>query len=197
MLKVGITGGIGSGKSTVCRFFEVLGIPVFYADEAARALMDEDDNLKAGIAGLFGAQMYPSGKLDRPALSAAVFSSPEKLAALNAIVHPASIAAAGRWFASQVSPYALKEAAIFFESGSHTDMDLMIGVSAPAELRIIRTMARSGLSRDDVRARMSRQMDEEQKMSRCDFVIVNDDTSAVIPQAIAIHEALLQQVRRS
>ena len=190
MLKVGITGGIGSGKSTVCALFEVLGIPVFYADEAARRVMDEDVALRAGISDLFGKDIYTEGHLDRPALSKAVFGNPEKLAALNALVHPATIAAAERWMAAQQSPYAIKEAAIFFESGSNAGMDIMIGVSAPKELRIQRAMKRSSLSREDVEARMARQMDEDEKMGRCDYVIVNDEVQALIPQVLQLDARL-------
>src|SRR5215475_116112 len=105
MLKVGITGGIGSGKTTVCQLFELLGIPVFYADEAARALMDEDEDLKTSIRALLGEAVYVNGRLDRTAVGAQVFQHPEKLVALNALVHPASIAAGERWMAAQSTPY--------------------------------------------------------------------------------------------
>ena len=191
MLKVGITGGIGSGKTTVCQLFEILGVPVFYADEAARALMDEDQVLVASIKALFGASIYQNGKLDRAAVSAAVFGHPEKLAALNALVHPAALAAARRWLEEQKTAYAIKEAAIFFEAGTDVDIDLMIGVSAPVEVRIARAMSRSGLTRAEVLGRMARQMDEEEKMSRCDYIINNDDNTALIPQVLRLHEELL------
>jgi len=193
MLKVGITGGIGSGKTTVCHMFEILRIPVFYADEAAKALMDNDAALKAKIAALFGEDIYLDGKLNRAALSSAVFGNPEMLAALNAMVHPASLAAARAWLDAQTTPYAVKEAAIFFESGTYIDIDVMIGVSAPEETRISRVMQRSAISREEVLARMSRQMNEQEKMDRCDYVIVNDGTEAVIPQVLRLHEQLLKQ----
>ncbi len=193
MLKVGITGGIGSGKTTVCAFFEVLGIPVFYADEAARDLMQSDAVLRGAIGALFGEHLYTHERLDRAALGAAVFGDSEKLAALNALVHPAAIAAAGSWMDRQQSPYAIKEAAIFFESGSDRYMDVMIGVWAPQELRIARAMGRSALSKAQVMARIGQQMDEEEKMRRCDFVIRNDDREAVSPQILQIHQHLLQR----
>lgn len=189
MLKVGITGGIGSGKSTVCAFFEVLGIPVFYADEAARTVMNSDASLRARIAALFGRNIYVEDRLDRATLGKAVFGHPEKLAALNALVHPAAIAAAERWMAEQHAPYLIKEAAIFFESGTDAGMDIMIGVSAPQALRIRRAMTR-GMTLEDVEARMSQQMDETEKMSRCDYVIINDDVQAVIPQVLRIDRML-------
>jgi dephospho-CoA kinase len=193
MLKVGITGGIGSGKTTVCRFFEVLGIPVFYADEAARALMDEDPDLVAAISSLFGEDIYAGGKLDRLMLSRIVFEEPAKLQSLNALVHPASVSAANRWLERQTTPYAIKEAAIFFESGSYTGVDIMVGVYAPVDIRIARTMKRSNLTEAEVCARMARQMDDAEKMKRCDYVINNDGVAAVIPQALSLHEMLLKR----
>lgn len=156
-------------------------------------LMNTDPELKASIAALFGAAIYTNGILDRVAVSKAVFGNPEKLAALNALVHPASVAATERWLAVQTAPYAIKEAAIFFESGTNTGIDVMIGVSAPRELRIKRAMMRSGMTRDEVESRMARQMDEAEKMSRCDHVIINDDVMAVLPQVLAL-DAQLRRV---
>lgn len=189
MLKIGITGGIGSGKTTVCKLFEVLGVPVFYADEEARALMHASPEIVAGISRAFGDNMYRDGQLDRAALSAAVFGKPEKIATLNAIVHPAVIAHAEAWMAAQNAPYVLKEAALFFESGSDAGMHKMIGVSAPKVLRLARAMTR-GLTREQVEARMAAQMDEDEKMERCDFVIVNDEVQAVLPRVLRLDAQL-------
>lgn len=186
MLKVGITGGIGAGKSTVCALFEVLGIPVLYADDAARLLMETDAALIAGIKALGGEAIYNEGRLDRKALAALVFGNAPKLAALNALVHPATIRHAAAWMTAQTAPYALKEAAIFFESGSAADMDVMIGVSAPDELRMARVMQRAALTREEVLARMAKQLPQDEKMARCDFVITNDDVQAVMPQVLAL-----------
>ncbi len=191
MLKVGITGGIGSGKTTVCRIFEVLGIPVFYADDVAKSLMDDDPDLKHQIAVLLGESVYASGRLDRAAVSKAVFNNPEKLATLNALVHPAAVRAANNWLAVQKTPYAIKETAIFYESGTHVGMDIMIGVFAPEEIRILRAMKRSKVTREEVLSRMARQMNDEEKMKRCDFVIVNDDRTALIPQVLELHQKLV------
>src|SRR5690606_22942585 len=140
MLKVGVTGGIGSGKSVVCRVFKTLGIPVFDADTAAKELMETDSNLITAISGLYGKDIYKAGKLDREWLAAEVFHQPELLQQHNAIVHPATIAYGREWMAAKTAPYIIKEATIFFESGSHTDMDVMIGVTAPEALRITRTL---------------------------------------------------------
>lgn len=194
MLKVGITGGIGSGKSIVCRVFETLGIPVFDADAAARQIMNEDKEVRAAIIELLGKGAYQDGgKLDREYVATAVYGNPEKLASLNAIVHPATIAFGARWLAAQQTPYAIKEAAIFFESGSNKDMDVMIGVSAPVDLRLYRAMARANASEAKVRSIMENQMSEEEKMSLCDYVIVNNDLTPVLAQVLEIHEKLLQR----
>ncbi len=193
MLKVGITGGIGSGKTTVCKVFEVLGIPVFYADEAARRLMEADADLIKGITSLLGTESYRDGKLNRPFIASAVFGNPDLLQKINALTHPAVIAHGKKWMSQQQAPYALKEAALFFEAGSNGEMDVMIGVTAPREIRISRTMERDGISREKVLERMSRQMDEDEKMRRCDFVIHNDEAQAIIPQVLAVHRALLSR----
>lgn len=195
MLKVGITGGIGSGKSTVCQVFETLGIPVFYADKAARELTESDPSIIQGMKSLFGAEVYVDGKLDRKKVAEAAFANRGILEQMNEIIHPATIAHAKKWAEVQTTPYAIKEAAIFFESGSDKDMDVMIGVYAPKEMRIERTMQRDNISREKVLERMARQMDEEEKMKRCDHVITNDGKTAIIPQVLQLHELLLQQAR--
>ncbi len=191
MLKIGITGGIGSGKTTVAKIFEVLGIPVYYADEAAKRLMQEDEELKQKIKQLFGEAVYKNGTLDKKYLADIVFNAPEKLALLNALVHPATLKDADNWMQRQTTPYTLKEAALIFESGAHGHLDYVIGVTAPAPLRILRTMQRDGITREAVIARMDKQMDEAIKMKLCDFVIKNDEQEMLLPQVLALHEKLL------
>jgi dephospho-CoA kinase len=191
MLKVGITGGIGSGKSMVCQVFETLGIPVFYADLAARYLMENDESLISSIKLLLGPEVYQGGKLDREKVGSIVFRDPSILEKLNNIVHPATIRYGKQWMDTQDAPYIIKEAAIFFESGSYTDMELMIGVYAPQALRIWRVQEREGISQERILERISRQMDEQEKMDRCDHVIINDDTQAVIPQVVKLHQQFL------
>lgn len=192
MLKVGITGGIGSGKSTVAKIFEVLGIPVYYADTATRQLMNEDKEVKANIIRHFGEESYKDNQLNRSYIASIVFGNEEKLKLLNSLTHPATIRHSSKWMEQQAStnsvPYAIKEAALLFESGSADYLDYVIGVYAPAPLRIKRTMERDHITQEQVLQRMSRQMDEETKMKRCDFVIINDETELVIPQVIALHE---------
>lgn len=195
MLKVGVTGGIGSGKSTVCQVFHTLGIPVFYADEAAKWLMENDAALVHNITALFGSEAYTNGKLNRPFIAAVAFREPEKLQQLNAITHPATIQYARDWMAQQTTAYAIKEAAIFFESGSNKDVDVMIGVYAPSDLRMQRAMQRDGATREKIEARMAQQMNEEEKMKLCDYVIVNDNIQAIIPQVLSLHEKLLAKAQ--
>ncbi|TCZ69115.1 dephospho-CoA kinase [Flaviaesturariibacter aridisoli] len=192
MLKVGLTGGIGSGKSTVAKVFALLGIPVYDADAASKRLYDTDAGLKEALTKEFGAALYAGGRLDRAALAALVFSDPEKLARLNALAHPPTIADAARWMAAQQAPYALKEAALIFESGSAAGLDYVIGVDAPLHIRLQRAMQRDGASREAVLARMQRQIDNGIKMKLCDFVLKNDEQELLIPQVIALHEKLLQ-----
>jgi dephospho-CoA kinase len=191
MIKVGITGGIGSGKSTVAKVFEVLGIPVYYADDAAKRLMNEDDNLKQKIQALFGEAVYKNGLLDRKQLAAIVFNAPKKLSLLNSVVHPVTIADAEQWMLHQTTPYAIKEAALIFESGAQQQLDYVIGVYAPAPLRIQRSMQRDGITRDEVIARMNKQIDDNIKMRLCNFVITNDEQELLIPQVIALHQKLI------
>jgi dephospho-CoA kinase len=187
MLRVGITGGIGSGKSTVCALFETLGVPVMYADSEARWLMEHDVPLVAALKNLLGEEAYANGQLQRAFVASQVFGNPEKLAQLNALVHPAVRQHGDAWFARQAGAYAIKEAALFFESGSAVQMDVMVGVYAPDALRIQRVVAREKASVAEVEARMARQMPQEEKMAKCSHVIVNDDVQAVLPQVLTLH----------
>ena len=189
-LKVGITGGIGSGKTTVARIFEVLGIPVYYADDAARRIMNEDETLKQQVIKHFGDLSYQNGKLNREYLASIVFQDKKKLSILNALVHPATIRNSNMWMKQQTTPYAIREAALIFESGVQGQLDYVIGVSAPLELRIERAMLRDNLTRAQVLERMDRQINETIKMRLCDFVVVNDGQKAVIPQVMKLHEKL-------
>jgi len=192
-LKVGITGGIGSGKTTVCRIFETLGIPVFYADDRAKALMNEDPTLITALKQSFGKDLYTEGKLNRQLLAAKVFNDPSALQQLNQLVHPATKRDYLHWLQSQHAAYTIKEAALFFETGLDKDMNFLVGVSTPQELRIERVKSRSGLSETEILARIQRQMDEDEKMSRCHLVLNNDDRQALLPQVLTLHQYLLRQ----
>ena len=196
MLKIGLTGGIGSGKTTVARIFEVLGIPVYYADDAAKELMNEDKDLRQQIIENFGTQSYIDGKLNRSFLAEVVFSDPEKTQLINSIIHPATIANAEKWMQIQRAPYAIKEAALIFEANAQKNLDLVIGVSSRYELRMQRVISRDGINEDAVKKRMENQMDEKQKMDRCDFVIYNNESALLIPQVFELHEKILQNIER-
>lgn len=192
MLKIGLTGGIGSGKSAVAAIFSVLGIPVFYADTEAKLVMEHDAELVSSIANEFGDESYTDGKLNRSYIANLVFNNPDRLQRLNALVHPATIKAAREWMNKQTAPYVIKEAALLFEAGTAADVDYVIGVYAPQHLRIKRVMDRDGLSREQVLARMDKQIEETIKMKLCDFVVVNDEQTMVLPQVLKLHEHFLQ-----
>jgi dephospho-CoA kinase len=196
MLKIGLTGGIGCGKTTVAHIFEVLGIPVYYADDAAKRLMNENEILKQQIIEAFGEESYSNGKINRIYLAAQVFSDPEKTKKMNSIVHPVTIADAELWMQQQTTAYAIKEAALIFEAKAEKNLDLIIGVQSPLPLRIQRVMQRDNITEEAVLARMQKQMDEDEKISRCDFVIVNDEKELLIPQVTALHEKLLANIER-
>lgn len=196
MLKIGLTGGIGSGKTTVAQIFEVLGIPVYYADDAAKKLMNEDENLKRQIINHFGIDSYANGILNRSFLSETVFSDSKKTALINSIIHPATIADADKWMEKQTTPYAIKEAALIFEADAGKMLDLVVGVYAPEPLRIERVMARNNISLEAVQLRMKKQMNDEVKMSLCDAVILNDEESLLIPQVVDFHKNILQNIER-
>ncbi|WP_129716597.1 dephospho-CoA kinase [Pedobacter sp. SYP-B3415] len=190
MLKIGITGGIGSGKTTVCKIFEVLGIPVFYADSQAKALMTTDPILMAGVREAFGKHSYRAdGSLDNQHIAGIVFNDDEQLARLNALVHPAVFRAFDVWVAAvdRRAPYILKEAALLFESGSYRMCDRNVLVTAPLELRIGRVMERDGASRDAVLQRIARQFDDETKEKMADYLITNQEDAALIPQVMRLH----------
>ncbi|CDT16918.1 MAG TPA: dephospho-CoA kinase [Sphingobacterium sp.] len=186
-IKVGIAGGIGSGKTIVCDIFKVLGVPIYNADLEAKLIMNKSDQVRQAIIATFGDQTYQNGILNREFLAAQVFNDADQLAKLNAIVHPAVIQAAEDWADAQTAPYSLKEASILFESGSYKKLDYTILVTAPVEIRIARVMARDQVTREQVLARMNNQLPDEEKAKLADFVIINDGIEALIPQVMALH----------
>ena len=192
VLKIGLTGGIGSGKTTIAKIFELLKVPVYYADEASKRLYHTDKVLMAGLKKHFGSDIYINEQLNRSRLAEIVFDNPEKLELLNSLVHPVTIKDAVEWMEQQTTPYIIKEAALLFEAGSASGLDYIIGVSAPQDLRIQRVIERDKTTKESVLNRMKRQMDEERKMSLCDFIIVNDEKELVIPQVLKLHEKFLQ-----
>ena len=191
-LRIGLTGGIGSGKSTVAKVFEVLAVPVFYADAAAKEIMNTDAVLRQHLINAFGEETYVDNELNRTYLSSVIFNNSTQLERLNAIVHPATIAAAERWFAQQTAPYVMKEAALLFESGSAAGLDYIIGVTAPQPIRIQRTMKRDNIIKEQVMQRIAKQIDEAVKMKLCNFVLVNDEQQMLLPQVMKLHEELME-----
>jgi dephospho-CoA kinase len=194
VLKIGITGGIGSGKTTVCKMFEELGIPVYYADERAKYLMQHEHFLIDEIKKNFGEDVYENGQLNRQLLASKVFH--EKVKLLNSLVHPAVFRDTDRWVSEQqvaLVPYAIKEAALLVEAGSHKHLDKLIVVAAPQNVRLKRVVDRDNVSSTDVMARMQNQLPEEEKVKLADFVIVNDsDKEHLRQQVLKIHQQLVE-----
>ena len=192
MLTVGITGGIGSGKSTICRIFEVMEVPVFNADAEARRIQNEDPNIRSSMISLFGNEVYNDDGLNRKLVAELVFNNKLLLDQLNKIINPATLVAFEKWKQDYSSNhYVIKEAAILFESKSNIGLDKIIVVSAAEELRIERIVKRDNISREQIISRMNNQLAEEERIAKADFVIVNDEKSAIIPQVLAVHEKLL------
>lgn len=191
MKKIGITGGIGSGKSTVCRVFSLLGIPVYDSDREARRLMEQDATLREAICQLFGSEAYTATGLNRPLIAQQVFAQPALLTQLNAIVHPAVAADFARWADSQCAPYVMEESAILFEAGADRQMDATIAVTAPEMLRILRTCRRDGSTEKAVRERIRNQMNDEERCARADYTLQADEEQLLIPQILELHRLLL------
>lgn len=187
-----ITGNIGSGKTTACKIFERLGIPVYYADAAAKRLMLEDEELKAGLITAFGSETYlPDGQLNRSWLAEKAFSNDETLTTLNGLVHPAVHRDAKRWRKENTdAPYTLYEAAIVFELGREDSFDAVIVVSAPEAIRRSRVMARDGATTEAFAARAAKQWPDEKKESAADFVVNNDGSRLLLPQVLGLHRVL-------
>ena len=194
MLKLGITGGIGSGKTTVCKLFELLGIPVYYSDEESKKLLAENMAVKEQVVALFGNSILDEEKnIDRKKLASLVFNNKEQLEKLNAILHPAVGIHFEQWLKKQNAPYILKEAAILFESGAYKQVDKVITVVAPLDLKIQRTIKRDGATKEAILSRMQLQLNDEEKVKRSDFVIQNDEQTLLIPQVLDVHKALINK----
>jgi dephospho-CoA kinase len=190
-MKLGITGGIGSGKTSVCRVFNTLGIPVFSADPQAREIMDNDEELIRKINDVTGMDLYSSGSLDRRKLAALIFNDVNLLQKVNSLVHPIVFDHFKSWEREQSAPYVIMEAAILFESGASKLVDRIATVIAPVEERISRIIHGNTLSREQVLERMRNQMDDDMKLKLSDYVIHNSENDMIIPTVLKIHEDIL------
>ena len=190
MLKVGVTGGIGSGKSSVCKILECLGVPVFRADDEGRRLLREDTEIQQKVVGLFGDSILVNGRLDRKKIAAIVFSDEKKLVQLNSVIHPAVRNSFLNWVDKQNAGIIIEEAAILFESGAYKNLDTVIVVTAPEKLRIERVMKRDNTTEQEVRVRMKNQISEEERVKRANHVIVNDGSTMLIPAVLELYKSL-------
>jgi dephospho-CoA kinase len=195
-LKVGITGGIGSGKTTACALFAELGIPIYSADIWAKQLMEDDPRLKKHIRQAFGWDSYDKNdKLDRTYLAQIVFNDPQQLKILNAIVHPTVFEHYERWILEQAKaniPYSIKEAALMVESGSYKKLDKLIVVTAPIDVRLERTMKRDHMKREEVLKRVQNQLSDKARLEKADYVLKNSDVHTMDNQIIQLHNELLK-----
>lgn len=190
-LKLGITGGIGSGKTSVCKVFEVLRIPVFSTDPVAGTIMDNDTGIRQKLNTLAGKDLYTGGTLDRQELARLIFNDESLLASVNSLVHPAVFNAFADWVIKQTSPYVIMEAAIMFESGASKLVDRIATVVAPMQERINRVMHRNKLTYDQVIERVRNQMSDEERIKLSSYVIQNSENDMIIPAILAIHDDML------
>jgi dephospho-CoA kinase len=194
--RLGVTGGIGSGKTSVCRVFNLLGVPVFSADEAARDIMDNDRTVIDKVNHIAGKDLYLSGKLDRSALAGLVFTDPQLLHKINQVVHPQVRERFNEWEKLQAADYVIFEAAILFESGTFQVLDRILTVVAPVEERIERVIKRNNLSREQILARIKNQSDDDYKVSRSHYVIDNSENKMIIPEILKIHNDILNIINK-
>ncbi len=191
MLKVGITGGIASGKTTVTHLFEILRIPIYYADDRAKSLMINNPIIIHALTERFGKEVYINGNLNKELLRHELFNNSESKVYIDSVVHPVVYEDSNQWFSAQKkTPYAIKEAALLIESNGHLEMDKIIVVFTPIEIRIERLMKRDAISEEEALKRIASQMDETSKLKLADYVILNDGEHSLIEQVLAIHSEL-------
>jgi dephospho-CoA kinase len=189
--KLGITGGIGSGKTSVCRVFTVLTIPVFSADREASQIMENDSGIQEKLNYITGRDLYAKGRMDRQALASIIFNDKAILEKVNALVHPVVFQNFSKWAVEQTSPYVIMEAAILFESGAADYVDKVATVVAPVDQRVERVIRRNKLTKDQVMERMRNQMSDETRISMSDYIIYNSENDMIIPAILKIHQEIL------
>jgi len=191
MFRLGVTGGIGSGKSTICKIFGVLGIPHFSADNSARLIMDTNILIRNSLNELTGTDLFAGGELDRKAFAGLIFNNNTLLERVNKLVHPLVFNDFEEWCLAQSSTYVILEAAILFESGGESYTDRVASVIAPVEERIMRVVDRNNMTRDEVTSRIKNQVSENELIRRADFIIDNSEICMAIPQVLRIHNEIL------
>jgi len=194
-MKIGVTGGIGSGKTSVCRVFNVLGIPVFSSDAVAREIMDSDHTIIDKVKSIVGKDVYSSGVLDRVELAGLIFNNANLLQEINKIVHPVVFDHFNQWVKTVSAPYSIMEAAILIESGATKLVDRIITVVAPVEERIERVVSRNKLTREQVLDRIKNQVGDEEKILLSDYIIYNSEHEMIIPRILNIHEEILSLIK--
>jgi dephospho-CoA kinase len=194
-LKLGVTGGIGSGKTSVCKVFTVLGIPVFSTDRIAREIMDSNQDIISRINSIAGKDLYSNGFLDRMSLASLIFNNHTLLEKVNSLVHPVVFDHFTSWEKNQTAPYVIMEAAILFESGASKYVDKVVTIVAPEEERLNRATMRSKLSRKQVLERIKNQLDDETRIKLSDYVIYNSENDMIIPAILEIHEDILESLK--
>jgi dephospho-CoA kinase len=191
MKKVGVTGGIGSGKSLVCKIFRCLNVPVFSADDEAKVLLETDPEIRLTLTGFFGEELYLSGKLNKQMLAGYIFSDRKNMDKVNNAVHPAVLERFTEWFACQTkAAYVIMEAAILFETGAERFLDKVINITAPEKIRIERVCNRDGVSKEKVIERMNNQLTEKERKEKADINLVNDGKEMLLPRVLEIHKLL-------
>jgi dephospho-CoA kinase len=198
MFKVGVTGGMGSGKTLVCRLFEILSVPVYYADFHAKRLMESDSSVREELRRLFGPSVVSKDKIDKKKIAQIIFNDSNALKSINGIIHPAVRRDFDAWVSKKADfDYVIEEAAILFESGAYKLLDFTITVSAPEEMRIKRVMLRDCTTRESVLSRLGNQMNEEESNRLADAVIFNDESELLIPQVIRLHDRIVKITQKT
>ncbi|WP_299103197.1 dephospho-CoA kinase [uncultured Winogradskyella sp.] len=195
MVVVGLTGGIGSGKTTILNYFKTLGVPIYIADDEAKALMNRSKVIKRKLVALFGEEAYKDDKLNRPYLASKIFNDKALLDKMNAIVHPKVASHFKRWLQKQSSTYVIKEAAIIFENNLQSQYHYIITVIADEDLRIKRVMKRDNTSKEKIKSIINNQLSDKEKAEKSDFVIVNNDLLVAKNQADKVHNEILQKIK--
>jgi dephospho-CoA kinase len=196
-LRLGVTGGIGSGKTTVCRVFRVIGIPVFSADDEARLIQDTDNEVIQKINELAGRDLYTSGMLDRPGLARIIFNNRDILEKVNTLIHPRVFENYRKWESEQDAPYTVMEAAILFESGAYRLVDKILTIVTPMEERIERLVKGNKMTREQVLERINNQIDDESRIRQSDYLVFNSENDMIIPAILGVHNEMLNLYKKA